>query len=179
VVYFLKKNYIIGFVLVLCFILFISAGAAGEGSEEVVGSVGFFGVVALLPLFLYLVLLESKTRREEARVRTQIKEEVVSQEVMEQPKGPAMVGGLGMPPPPPKDEIDRDFIEGLRAKQLDIPDRIDHVPENESHELIGGLGEEKPTRPEGETDDSQEKESERKKEDSNSEKEQEKKEEDE
>ncbi len=177
-VYFLKKNYIIGLVLLLCFILFISAGAAGEGSEVVVGSVGFFGVVALLPLFLFLVLSESKAKRDEARVISEIREEVASQSITLQQAQPVPMSGLGMAPPPKKDEIDRDFIESIRTEQVDIPDRVDHVPEDESHDLIGGLEEEKPIHPEGETDDSQEKESERKKEDNDLEEEQEKKEED-
>jgi hypothetical protein len=178
VVYFLKKNYIIGLVLLLCFILFISAGAAGEGSEVAVGSVGFFGVVALLPLFLYLLFSEIKARKEEVMVRTQIKEEIASQEIREQPQGPPLVTGLGLAPPPQKDEIDRDFIESIRSEHLDIPDWVNHVQEEESHDLIGGLEEKEPTHPEGETEDSQEKEIERKKEDSDSEEEQEKKEED-
>ncbi len=155
-VYFLKKNYIIGLVLVLCFILFISAGVAGEGSEVVVGSVGFFGMVALLPLFLYLVLLESKTRREEVMVRTQIREEIVSQEVLEQSQGPPVVTGLGMPPhPQKKEEIDWDYIESLRAQQLDIPDKVNHVPEEESHDLTGGLDLDESHGPEDENTDSQ------------------------
>ena len=171
-VYFLKKNYIIGLVLLLCFILFISAGAAGEGSEVAVGSVGFFGVVALLPLFLYLVISESRARREEARVISEIREEVASQPVAQQQAPPVPISGLGLAPPPQKDEIDSDFIESIRAEHLDIPDRVNHIPEEESHDLIGGLEEKEPAHPEGETDDSQEKESEKEEE------EQEKKEED-
>ncbi len=77
---------------------------------------------------------------------------------------------------------DRDFIENLRAQQLDIPDRIDHIPEEESHDLIGGLEEEKPTRPEDDSTETEKKRSELKEEDGTAEseeKEQEKKEEDE
>jgi hypothetical protein len=183
VVDFLKKNFIIGLVLVLCFILFISAGAAGEGSEVVVGSIGFFGVIALLPLFLYLVVSEAIARREEVHLRSEIAEDIGSQEIAEQPESerPAMVSDQGISPPPPKDAVDKDFIEGLRAEQLDVPDRVSNVPEDEhpehSHDLIGGLGDKGPARTEEEIVGSQEKESEKKKEDDDSEEEKDTKEE--
>jgi hypothetical protein len=122
VVLVLKLNFILGFVLLVCFIMFIFAGSAGPDSEIPVGTMGFFGMIALLPLFLYLVNANAKMKRE--AIEVQIK----TSEKGEQPKDDAAdyegePGELPKEPTPTyANGIDRNFIEGLRTEKKDPSD---------------------------------------------------------
>jgi hypothetical protein len=118
VVQVLKGSFFMGLVLIVCFLMFIFAGAAGSDSEIVVGSIGFFGMIALLPLFLYLVIARPRIKQDEvedtmvaAQKAEPMEETKVEQEVVPVgiPKGPE---------PPPKEPIDRNFIEDLRKEKL-------------------------------------------------------------
>ncbi len=118
----LKKHYILGVLLLIAFIMFLSAGRAGADFEVVIGSIGFFGVVAILPLFLYLVFVDIKGKEERiediadkegkqdklvehVESREAEKDETISQTRIERE------------PEPKKEEIDRAFIERLREER--------------------------------------------------------------
>jgi hypothetical protein len=167
----LKKNYIIGLALILLFVVFIAAGAAGSESEVIVGSFGFFGVIALLPLFLYLVL--SQARSEKTRI--QKVKEIGSHERKEMLGKPSDVEECGMISgldtvqiPSYKDEIDSDFIEGLRAEHMDIvkekskgfeDDTSDTQEEKSQHKAQGrNENNDNQSEKEGETDEQNSKE---------------------
>jgi hypothetical protein len=158
--------------LLIFFVVFIFAGSFGPDSEIAIGSFGFFGVIACLPLFLYLVFFGTAQKRLVDVSEPAIEKEpkvVDEPKYIEEEKTAEILGSETST----KEEIDKDFIESLRAEQLDIPDRISLVPEEESHDLIGRLEEERPTPPEEDIAGSQNKKSERKKEDDVSEEEKE------
>ena len=71
----LKRYYIIGFILLIAFLMFVAAASAGPDSEVVMGTIGFFGIVALLPLFLYLVIAETRHIEEEIEGEALIQKE--------------------------------------------------------------------------------------------------------
>lgn len=130
--YLLKRNYVVGFVLLIAFILFVAAGSVGQDAEVIIGTMGFLGIVALLPLFLYLVFADIKSKRES------IKAEAVGLKEEEEAKEVAALLKLKAEEVSKKDsaretsqarEIDRDFIEKLRADQIDLHKREGEEPE--------------------------------------------------
>lgn len=133
--YLLKRNYIVGFVLLIAFILFVGAGTVGQDAEVMVGTIGFLGIVALLPLFLYLVFVDVKSKRESIQAEAlDIKEGEEAKEIAglqklkaEETKRPDRIRE-----PNKAGEIDKDFIEKLRADQVDIHKRTGEKTETKS-----------------------------------------------
>jgi hypothetical protein len=160
----LKRYYIIGFILLIAFLLFVAAGSAGADSEVVMGTIGFFGIVALLPLFLYVIIAETR------HIEEDIEEEVLDQKEREIPvaaqkaqqqhieayetRAPSQIEKTNRES---ASGIDRGFIEDIRVKQkdkskgtekvpgpktglLDIPEKVEKVPEppSESDEQPDG-----------------------------------------
>lgn len=159
--YLLKRYYIIGFILLAAFLLFVYAASAGPDSEVVVGTIGFFGIVALLPLFLYLVISEARCIEEYTPKEPVNQKE--GEELMFAPKSNEQrytKSQKTKTPGPTKRSkqkvaagIDRDFIEGIRADQkgkegvveegpepkevlLDIPNRADKASEPDHGEQL-------------------------------------------
>jgi hypothetical protein len=133
----LKKYYIIGFILLIAFLLFVAAASAGPDSEVVMGTIGFFGIVALLPLFLYVIIAETRHIEEdiEGDVFDQKEQEVpmIVPKALEQKH--IETYGTGTPTLQEKTKhdsarrIDHDFIEGIREKHKDKPKGVEKEPE--------------------------------------------------
>lgn len=153
----LKKYYIIGFTLLIALLLFVAAGSSGPDSDVIIGTIGFFGIVALLPLFLYVIIAETRHIEEDIQV-----------EALDQKEGEIPVVAVKAPQQQHIESygtraltqnekakresargIDSGFIEGIRTKQkdrskgtekepepktglLDIPEKVDKVPEQPS-----------------------------------------------
>jgi hypothetical protein len=60
--------------------MFLSAGSAGQDSEIVLGSAGFFIMLGFFPLFLYLVIADVKSKRES------IEDVQINEKIQEPPK---------------------------------------------------------------------------------------------
>jgi hypothetical protein len=149
----LKKYYIIGFILLIAFLLFVAAASAGADSEVVMGTIGFFGIVALLPLFLYVIIAETRHIEEDIEVEAFDEREqevpVVAPVPLEQQHIEAYEATTPNQTERTKRDsargIDKGFIEGIRVKQkdrskstkrepepkaglLDIPEKVEKIP---------------------------------------------------
>ncbi|UCE38299.1 MAG: hypothetical protein JSW00_03415 [Thermoplasmata archaeon] len=136
----MKRYYIVGFILLLAFLVFVFAGTAGSDSEVVVGTVGFFGIVAMLPLFLYLLFIDTRLHPEEIQEQAPDIEgekqfiEGAGATVPQHARAdkPEDSHDLGREPIPTTVKgVDRDFIESIRAKQKDTPEEIHEKTEPE------------------------------------------------
>lgn len=96
---------------------------AGADFEVIVGSIGFFGMVAMLPLFLYLVFVDVRTKEERIE---DIPDGVGKQEKLVEQVEPREAEKMDAIPPgriereqePRKEEIDKTFLERLREEQV-------------------------------------------------------------